>query len=55
MGGATLRTKLALQLGWCSLRIHQTNPVEPQKTRNIAYLLSLSARAMNTREEKFHD
>jgi hypothetical protein len=38
-----------------SSRIHKTNPVEPPISRNIAHLISLSARAMQTREEMFHD
>jgi len=35
--------------------IHKTKSMEPQKSRNIALLMSLSARAMQTREEKFND
>src|ERR1700730_13189452 len=38
-----------------SSRIQKTNPVEPPRSRNIAHLLSLSVRAMQTDEEIFHD
>jgi hypothetical protein len=33
---------------WRSSRIHKTNPMEPGLSRNIAHLISLSARAMQT-------
>jgi hypothetical protein len=38
-----------------SSRIHAIKPGEPWITRNIAYHLSLSTRAMQTGEEKFND
>jgi hypothetical protein len=38
-----------------SSRIHKTKSMEPLISRNMMHLLSLSARAMETREEIFND
>jgi hypothetical protein len=38
-----------------SFRIHKTKSAEPSLIRNIVQFLSLSARAMQTREETFDE
>jgi hypothetical protein len=38
-----------------SFRVHKTKSAEPPTIRNIAQFLSLSARAMQTREETFDE
>jgi hypothetical protein len=38
-----------------SSRVHKTKLMEPAMVRNLTRLTSLSAQAMQTREEKFND